>query len=614
MLQNEEYFDKVHGGWIGKCIGGAAGAPVEGIKKLIDVENFTDIMRPDLPNDDLDLQILWLEVLQKKGTDFTSEDLADAWDAQVWYPFNEYGNFLRNYESGIMPPTSGSYNNRVFSSSEGAPIRSEIWGMICPGDPKRAAAFAEKDAVLDHSEDGVWIEQFYSAIESQAFFESDIRKLISLSIDFLPVNSPSRSCAEYVLDIFEETNDWITAREKLIRKYGHFDFTNAVVNLGIVLIALLYAKTFEEGINISFRCGYDTDSTCATAGAILGIIEGASNIPDEMKALISEDLVIGIDVVREDKSLAAFSNDVCDIGRLVSKKQKENQIIKDIDITVKYADQPCFDADNSCKIEITLQNSSAKKISDRLQILGLSEKNHAQFNNLEITLLPYSSTVLPNRLFSDDKEFIPKVNKFTILFGKETKNFGVSGPDIWHCAGPFADVLDKKSEEDIQFEDENGLHLPTLECGLNNYSDLQKEYLNEDNVSESILNHDSLMKICAQEDTLPLQEAYSFYGQGCIYFTQTIFVEQDIELWYVIGNNDSFKLWINNELVKEKEETRLWTPYNNYGLLKLKQGENSISIKLLRTTDKFDFSFALRNYDGEFFHIKRWFLDYFVKK
>ena len=45
------YYDKVYGGWLGKCLGGAAGAPVEGIKKLIPCEDFREMIRPDLPGD-----------------------------------------------------------------------------------------------------------------------------------------------------------------------------------------------------------------------------------------------------------------------------------------------------------------------------------------------------------------------------------------------------------------------------------------------------------------------------------------------------------------------------------------------------------------------------------
>ena len=44
------YFDKVYGGWLGKCLGGAAGAPVEGIKKLIPCEDFRERTNSVLTN------------------------------------------------------------------------------------------------------------------------------------------------------------------------------------------------------------------------------------------------------------------------------------------------------------------------------------------------------------------------------------------------------------------------------------------------------------------------------------------------------------------------------------------------------------------------------------
>lgn len=66
-IEYSRFLDKVHGCWYGKCLGGAAGAPVEGLKKLLDVNDFEEIFNPDLPNDDLDMQLLWLDVLEEKA-------------------------------------------------------------------------------------------------------------------------------------------------------------------------------------------------------------------------------------------------------------------------------------------------------------------------------------------------------------------------------------------------------------------------------------------------------------------------------------------------------------------------------------------------------------------
>ena len=57
------YLDKVHGGWIGKCAGGLIGAKQENNKSLM---HYTfDNVFPDVipPNDDFDLQILYLTEL-----------------------------------------------------------------------------------------------------------------------------------------------------------------------------------------------------------------------------------------------------------------------------------------------------------------------------------------------------------------------------------------------------------------------------------------------------------------------------------------------------------------------------------------------------------------------
>lgn len=614
MISYNDYLDKVYGGWIGKCLGGAAGAPVEGRKELIPAESFIEMMRPDIPNDDLDIQILWLEVMKKKGRNITSIDLADAWDERVWYPFNEYGNFLRNYDLGIMPPFSGKFNNRVFSVSEGAPIRSEIWGMLYPGNPEKAAYFARKDAVLDHDRDGVWLEQFYAAIEAQAFYESDIKTLIKNSLIFLPEDSQSNKCVNYVLDSEENFDNWIDARENLLREFAHFDMTNAVVNCGIIIIALLYAQTLEEAINIGFRSGYDTDSTCATIGAILGIIYGEKEIPEKMKELISSDLVIGIDVVREDPSIIAFSKDVCNLGERIVVPLDTEKLKSNFELNIKYSGNPCFDKNNECAFSIILTNSTSVDVTGSLEFSKIPLGIELMIESSLMTIPANSEVEIKNKANCMHVDKLAKKNIFEITFNDHTEKFGIAGYNFWKCAGPFVEAIDKLEPDWVFDKNDHSLNLlPTMEAGENNFADFDKEYINETQIAQSILEN-STYEVFGQEDTIPLQEVLNFQGQGCIYLNQTINLSREEELWLVIGNNDAFKLWINDELVLEKNEIRMWSPYNNYQLCKFKEGRNTISLKLIRNTDKFDFSIAPRIHDGEFFHVKRWFIDYSVER
>ena len=97
-IAHEVFLDKVHGCWYGKCLGGAAGAPLEGVKKLIDIGDFTEVFNPDLPNDDLDLQLLWIDVLKNKG--YNIYILSDL--SKESYEFNSKFGFFKDVDGGVF--------------------------------------------------------------------------------------------------------------------------------------------------------------------------------------------------------------------------------------------------------------------------------------------------------------------------------------------------------------------------------------------------------------------------------------------------------------------------------------------------------------------------------
>lgn len=622
----QEYFDKVYGGWLGKCLGGAAGAPVEGFKKLIPYEHYSQVLRTDLPNDDLDLQLLWLEVLQKKGIHINSKDLADAWEHQCWYPFSEYGIFLKNYERGIMPPYSGWFNNPVFKEGEGCPIRSEIWGMIFPGVPKKAASYAYMDAVLDHADASVWIEQYYAAMESAAFFESDIQTLILGQIHFLPEGSEPRKCVELMLKVYrEEREDWKKARTRLMRKFAHFDFTNSITNLGIMILALLYGEgDFDKTINIAFRCGYDADCTCATVGALLGIIIGAHQIPDNLKRMVGDTFVIGIDVNRNNNSIRELAKETCQIGLGVDaiEGSRIHQIPKEIvipvfqkkseaiSIEIYYLGIPSLGINDSCKVQVTVKNNTGLAINDRISVTRIPDGWELTENQVPITIKPYEDKKVTFCFQTRGavKELADK-NILSVSFGGVVKEFGICGANVWSVVGPYFDALEKEDPEGLPSPHGEGCDLPTLECMVNNAVYLEREYLDESNFEKAFAKEDE-EHINAYEDLLPLDEAFTFKGQGCLYLRQIIVSPEERDVWVVIGNNDGFALWINQEEIFKQDEMRLWTPYNNYQIVHLKKGANEIVLKLLRRAESLKFSMGFRKYEGEHFHRKRWYVDF----
>ena len=628
-MKYAEYLDKVHGGWLGKCLGGAAGAAVEGYKELIPYAHYSEVIRTDLPNDDLDLQLLWLEVLQKKGLNISSHDLADAWDKQCWYPFSEYGLFLKNYERGIMPPTSGWFNNPLFKEGEGCPIRSEIWAMIFPGYPEKAAEYAQMDGVLDHADSSVWIEQYYAAMEAEAFYQEDIFALIGNHIHYLPEGSKARNCVELVLSCYEkDSSDWQKARTKLLRKYAHNEFTNSVPNLGLVILALLYGeRDLDKTINIAFRSGYDTDCTCATAAALLGIILGASRISDELKRLAGDVFVAGIVLDRTDFTIEGLAKETCLIGLAADSGLggKITEIPADItipvrqepcravEISVRYADLPCIHPEKPCKVVLTLKNHGLETVKGSLAFANVPAGWELSADCRELTLAGDEQKEVEVIFALKEIETLMDKNIITVSFAEETRSFGISGAALWQAIGPYLEPLVKddcfseKEEKDPEGDCES-LKSLTLECMVNNAAYLEKEYIDESDFRTSF-HKEEREAIYAAEDILPMDEVFSFCGQGCIYLRQELISPEDREVWAVIGNNDGFVLWVNGQEILRRDEIRLWTPYNNYITLPLKQGENEIVLKLLRRTESLKFGMGFRKFEGDHFHRKRWFVD-----
>ena len=83
-LTYECYKDKVLAGWIGKSIGGVLGAPMEGHKELKNL-SLEELWPTEMAaNDDLDIQVVWLEAMQERGLHLSSDDLAEFWQDRCW--------------------------------------------------------------------------------------------------------------------------------------------------------------------------------------------------------------------------------------------------------------------------------------------------------------------------------------------------------------------------------------------------------------------------------------------------------------------------------------------------------------------------------------------------
>lgn len=303
-LTFKEYKDRLMGCWCGKNIGGVLGAPFESKRGIYDVEFYTqDLSAGPPPNDDLDLQLIWLNAIEKYGRGVNASILAEYWLSYIIPDWAEYGAAKNNLRRGLMPPFSGSVDNS-FGNSNGCFIRSEIWACLAPGRPELAAAYAYEDGIVDHKGEGVYAEIFFAAVQSAAFAESDKYKLIDIGLSYIPEDCDVANGIHTAMNAYKAGKTWQEARiEVLSAVPGTFgvQYTplsnipddglpldkpgyDAPSNVGIVIIGWLYGEDdFGKSLCLAANCGEDADCTAATLGAIFGIVGGESSIPDKWK-------------------------------------------------------------------------------------------------------------------------------------------------------------------------------------------------------------------------------------------------------------------------------------------------------------------------------------------
>jgi len=292
-IGRDEFRDKVFACWLGKNIGGTLGMPVETLLHTHSLDYFDPVPTEPAPNDDLDLQLVWLQLLEDRGIDPPLPRFAEYWNrCAASYPWCEYGFFMRNYDRGLRPPVAGCFEN-YYVDEMGSPIRSEIWACLHPGDPQAAARMAWKDSAVDHAGgEGTCGEMFWSALQAAAFVESDPLTLIRIGLNMIPLASHVARSVREAVWCHENNLSWGLARERIASRFGGIQPCNAVINVGFTIIGWLYGKDFGDRLCKAVNCGYDTDCTGATLGATLGILGGSAAIPDRWRGPVGADITL----------------------------------------------------------------------------------------------------------------------------------------------------------------------------------------------------------------------------------------------------------------------------------------------------------------------------------
>ena len=615
-LSYPAYYDKVLGGWLGKSLGGVIGVPFENHKqfsRMTEENIWPDTMGA---NDDLDIQVVWLEALQEKGLYLTSRDLAAYWQDRCWYNFCEYGFFLHNIQRGIMPPHSGTWNNSFFAESEGCPIRSEIWGFVCPGNPQLAADYALLDGQLDHGGISIEIERFLSAAAAMAFVTSNLNDVIKAGLSVIPSESPAALAVEEVRSICEQYPDHFDAWRIIIRRYGNRDASKAITNHALVLMALFLGNLdFKTTMRICVNSGWDADCTAATAGALLGVMNGGSGLPPDWVAKLGTNLICGIAVKHKTAPLADFATETCHLGlEMAAVRNQKIKILNGPQITVRkqpapmlsveaeYPDAPVLWDQQSTLINLTVNNPTPETVKGILLValpdgvqcgefppaLEIAAGGRQVFN-LKV------QRVNPGTWLPDKNIFHARIID---LDGAEIirSDFGLGGARQWLVYGPYWDMWDKNKNEVCPYQNDTIICNPGIvgywSDFFNQYVRLNHAYLDENRLLREEIADELPLRVESGEDLITEREAGGFTGQACYYFVRTIqAADFSGEVRFFFGRSGPYRMWLDGELIGESDDVRGWAPHEDEGLkCRLTGQPQRLVLKFIRLTDAMSFS------------------------
>ena len=629
-----DYLNRVYGCFLGKCIGGTAGGPAEGRKELLDYPLDEAILHTALPNDDLDLQILWLEVIEEKGLYFTARDLAQSFYDNVPYGPGEYAYFKKNFGRGIMPPVSGSFNNRFYKNGMGCPIRSELWACICPGDPERTWQYVAMDGFMDHAEDSVLAEYFLAAAESMAFFrtaEDSIAEMLTDALSLLPPDARITQALSRTMNHASEGRDWKWIRSDVIRHYGHPDCTNLYQNMCFTLLALLYGGTdMRETIRLGCAMGYDTDCICATAASLIGILRGADCLL-ERDGFTDTGIRAAVRLRRADGPIADLARDVARVGLSLYNAVPGDIRITDapeytpvpavphrppLSFSVDYNGDPVLRTDLPKTVTLRLHTGDRPlhgclTVETPPEICCMQQPEMLTLAANTVTEHTMSFVIAPNAVR------LAQGNRITVTFtaddGTEYRDsFGLNGADVWYCYGPF--FRNNRDLTHISPYEPYGPHMeipagvpwedPVRDYHLSRFAAIDDIYLDEAaffRCDVSSLPADTSdarcepMEVCLCEDYFDAADLYSSVGPAVSYLYRCIASPCDREVDVTVGCEAPFRLWINGKLIGEGRDVCAWTLENrHFYSIPFKKGINRILFKLENPSGHAAFSLIYR--------------------
>ena len=303
-MSRDVLMDKIKGAWAGQTIGCTYGGPTEFRYNGVMIDDSVQIGWPDghirwyydnFPGlyDDVYMDLTFVDVFAKEGLDAPVESFQRAF-ADAEYPLWHANQQARyNILNGLVEPASGHWKINPHADDIDFQIEADYAGIMAPGMVNVAAHYTDDIGHIMNYGDGWYGGVYVAAMYALAFVCDDVEYVVEEALKVIPEQSRYWRCMNDVIQWHKaHPDDWKSCWKMCDERHStdigcpdgvHTSFNiDAVINSAYILIGLLYGDgDFGKTMDISTRCGYDSDCNPASAAGILGAMLGYSGIPEK---------------------------------------------------------------------------------------------------------------------------------------------------------------------------------------------------------------------------------------------------------------------------------------------------------------------------------------------
>ncbi|MBS1721379.1 MAG: ADP-ribosylglycohydrolase family protein [Armatimonadetes bacterium] len=276
--------DRVTNALWGALAGATLGSPLHGKSGPTKLSFYQPVPNRMAPTPELDL---WWAFLDSFSEDANPSSLSGVLSEHSLYRDGSLAFAAANIARGLVAPASGSFENPLASDATARPL---LWGVLFPGRPKIARMWAQFDASLDHSQDGVHVPSALAAALASANEGCTALDLVRAITDSLSADSLGHRAVSLALKCAGEPDPVQKLLARAPESLPGVDQLSATSALAQVVLGLAVGRDFGSAVLTACSAGGAARSVGLATGAIAGVVH---QVPEEWRDPLGTDYVAG---------------------------------------------------------------------------------------------------------------------------------------------------------------------------------------------------------------------------------------------------------------------------------------------------------------------------------